>query len=157
MRGFLKVRHCKWTEKIIFFCVMKKLFWFVFFWNRAWFGVMSRLFFVLEVINSCMKRVTLRWLNVPLTEAVEFKAVLQKGNRFQLPRLIRWKFKLETDQVLKVTVFPAKSFTGECFYAKMDKSGRVAMPSLTRKLLETSTRDNQNLIGSVLEIRLQPA
>ena len=56
-----------------------------------------------------MKRVTLRGLSAPLTEAVEFKTVLQKGNRVQPPKLIRWKFKLETDQILKVTVFPAKS------------------------------------------------
>jgi len=48
-------------------------------------------------------------VELPLTEAVEFKTILQKGNRVQLPRLIRWKFKLETDQILKVIVFPAKS------------------------------------------------
>jgi hypothetical protein len=41
---------------------------------------------------------------VPLTGSVSFKAVLQKGNRVQVPKLVRWKFKLEQDQVLKVSV-----------------------------------------------------
>jgi hypothetical protein len=41
---------------------------------------------------------------VPLTEAVSFKTLLQKGNRVQVPKLVRWQFKLETTQVLKVTV-----------------------------------------------------
>ena len=95
--------------------------------------------------------------DVPLTEAVEFKAVLGRGNRFQLPKLVRWKFKLETSQILKVTVFPAKSYTGECFYAQIDKSGRITIPALTKKLLESTNRDNQSLIGLVLEIQLQPA
>jgi bifunctional DNA-binding transcriptional regulator/antitoxin component of YhaV-PrlF toxin-antitoxin module len=46
---------------------------------------------------------------------------------------------------------------GECFCAQMDKSGRITVPALTRKLLEAGKREEQSLIGSVLEIRLQPA
>jgi hypothetical protein len=129
----------------------------LFSWNKACFALILRLFSSRKVINNRVNRITLRWLNVPLTEAVEFKTVLQKGNRFQLPKLIRWKYKLETNQIMKVTVFPAKSYTGECFYAQMDKSGRITIPALTRKLLESPKRDNHSLIGSVLEIRMQPA
>ena len=47
---------------------------------------------------------------MPLTERVDFKAVLQKGNRVQLPKLVRWRFKLETSQVLKVTVTAVNVF-----------------------------------------------
>jgi len=43
---------------------------------------------------------------VPLTEAVRFKACLQKGNRVQVPKAVRWRFKLETSPVLKVIVHP---------------------------------------------------
>jgi hypothetical protein len=50
---------------------------------------------------------------VPLTERVSFKAVLQKGNRVQVPKLVRWRFKLETSQVLKATVTAAYVF-GDC-------------------------------------------
>ena len=31
---------------------------------------------------------------MPLTERVKFKTVLQKGNRVQLPKLVRWEYKL---------------------------------------------------------------
>ena len=46
---------------------------------------------------------------------------------------------------------------GECFYAEMDKSGRITIPALTRKLLGSAKRDERSLVGSVLEIRLEPA
>ena len=41
---------------------------------------------------------------MPLTELVNFKTRLQRGNRIQLPKLVRWKYKLEQDQVLKVAL-----------------------------------------------------
>jgi len=65
---------------------------------------------------------------MPLTRKVSFKTVLQRGNRIQLPKLVRWKYKLEQDQVLKVTVTAASVFAGwETFYARMDKSGRITI------------------------------
>jgi len=94
---------------------------------------------------------------VPLTETVNFKAVLQRGNRIQLPKLVRWKYKLEPDQVLKVTVTAANVFGGyETYYAKMDKSGRITIPELMLKLLQDRTRE-QSLTGAVMEVRLEPA
>jgi hypothetical protein len=95
---------------------------------------------------------------VPLTEKVNFKTVLQKGNRIQLPKLVRWKYKLEPDQVLKVTVTAANIFGGyETFYAQMDKSGRITITQLTLKLLQNRNRDQQSLTGAVMEVRLEPA
>ena len=95
---------------------------------------------------------------MPLTERVKFKTVLQKGNRVQLPKLVRWKYKLEPDQVLKVTVTAANIFGGwETFYARMDKSGRITIPKLTLKLLQDRTREKQSLTGAVMEVRLEPA
>ena len=94
---------------------------------------------------------------MPLTEAVEFKAVLGRGNRFQLPKLVRWKFKLETSQILKVTVFPAKSYTGECFYAKMDKSGRITVPKVVQNEFLECAFGLQSLIGTIMHVRLAPA
>jgi len=41
---------------------------------------------------------------VPLTERVSFKTRLQKGNRFQVSKYVRWRYKLESDQTLQVTV-----------------------------------------------------
>jgi len=33
--------------------------------------------------------------NLPLTEKVKFKTLLQHGNRIQVPKLVRWQFKME--------------------------------------------------------------
>ena len=41
---------------------------------------------------------------MPLTEKINFKTKLQKGNRIQVPQLIRWEFKAETNQLLNVGV-----------------------------------------------------
>jgi hypothetical protein len=37
---------------------------------------------------------------MPLIEKVNFKTILQKGNKIQVPELIRWQFKVETNQML---------------------------------------------------------
>ena len=39
-----------------------------------------------------------------LTKRVEFKTALQRGNLIQVPKLLRWKFKMENSQVLQVAV-----------------------------------------------------
>jgi hypothetical protein len=56
--------------------------------------------FVRRVLSAATREL---WI-VPLTEAVSFKVRLQRGNRVQVPRPIRWRFKLETSQVLRVNV-----------------------------------------------------
>ncbi len=86
-----------------------------------------------------------------LTTTVAFKATLQKGDRFQIPRPIRWQFKLEPKQVLEVTL----NFTGyrgwETFYACMTKDGRIAIPKITCQLLKDvlGRQDLHNLVFSV--------
>jgi hypothetical protein len=93
---------------------------------------------------------------LPLTEQVSFSTVLQKGNRIQTPRLIRWQFKLEPQQVLKVTVNPEELGYGrEEFYSHMSKDGCIAVPKLTLKLLQGE--DGESLVGSVLEVKLELA
>ena len=69
---------------------------------------------------------------MPLTERVDFKTRLQRGNRVQLPKVVRWRYKLESDQVLKVTMSIAGAWSGyETFYGKMDKSGHLTVRRLT--------------------------
>jgi hypothetical protein len=92
---------------------------------------------------------------MPLTKAVSFKAVLQKGNRFQVPKLVRWQFKMETGQVLRVRVKAEGSFSGgEGFYAKMSGDGRITLPKLTLNLLQN---EGKSLMSHVLEVQLEPA
>jgi UDP-glucose 4-epimerase len=39
---------------------------------------------------------------MPLAQKVTFKRALQRGNRVQIPKLIRWQFKMETNEVSRV-------------------------------------------------------
>ena len=92
---------------------------------------------------------------MPLTQKVSFKTMLQKGNRVQVPKVVRWQFKMESEQVLKVTVNALNVWSGwESFYARMGKDGRITLPKLTRELLRGR---EQSLTGYVMEVILEPA
>jgi len=94
---------------------------------------------------------------MPLDGRVQFKARLQKGNRVQLPKLVRWRYKLDTDQTLRVGVTVVNMFCGwETFFARMDKSGRITVPKLVLKQLGNS-RPNINLTGMVFTVMIEPA
>jgi hypothetical protein len=91
-----------------------------------------------------------------LTEQVEFQTALQSGNRVQVPKLVRWKFKLESNQVLKVAVW-AGVIRWKTFYACMDKSGRITVPKKIQKELLETAFTLQSLIGTAMHVRLAPA
>jgi hypothetical protein len=92
---------------------------------------------------------------VPLTQKVSFKTMLQKGNRVQVPRVVRWQFKLDTEQVLKVTVTAFNVWSGwQTFYARMGRDGRITVPKLQRELLRDREQD---LTGYVMDVTLEPA
>ena len=60
------------------------------------------------------------WERLHLTEFVGFKVKFQGGNRVQVPRLIRWQFKLESPQVLRVKVKLVGAIVSlEEFFARM--------------------------------------
>jgi len=94
-------------------------------------------------------------VQLPLTESVSFKAALQRGNRLQIPRLFRWQYKMEANQVLKVYVRIEGSFGDESFLARMTKDGRLTIPKLALKLLQEG--EEESLEGSVLEVTVEPA
>ena len=97
-------------------------------------------------------------ISLPLTEAIGFKCALQKGNRIQVPKLVRWQFKMEATQVLKVTVNVSGSFdNSESFYARMSKDGRITVPWLTLILLQKRTTGEKSLRTYALEVKLEPA
>ena len=55
---------------------------------------------------------------MPLTEKVSFRDRLQRGNGIQVSKIVRWQFKMEPDQALKidlnvVNVFSAGSSSTE--------------------------------------------
>ena len=85
-----------------------------------------------------------------------FKNPLQKGNRVTIPKLMRWQFKMETEQVLKVGVWLPGSYEGwQFFYAKMDKKGRVLIPLVTLELI--SREKKPDLAGQIFDLRIEPA
>jgi hypothetical protein len=91
---------------------------------------------------------------MPLTQKVSFKTVLQKGNRVQVPKVVRWQFKMDSEQVLKVGVHAVNVWSGwETFYARMGRDGRITLPKLTRELLRGR---EQSLTGCVMEVVLEP-
>jgi len=96
---------------------------------------------------------------LPLTEMVSFKALLQRGNRVQVPRLVRWQFKLEVTQVLKVTVKIETEFSSvsESFYARMSGDGRITVPLLALALLQKRVNTDKSLTGFVFEVKIEPA
>jgi hypothetical protein len=90
-----------------------------------------------------------------LTEKVSFVTLLQKGNRIQVPRLIRWQFKLESSQILKVTMYAKNLFSmPQSFYSKMGKDGRIYVPELQLALI---TRRETRLGGLIMQVTLEPA
>jgi hypothetical protein len=90
---------------------------------------------------------------LPLTESVSFKAVLQKGNRIQIPRLVRWQFKLEPTQILKIRVEPEGLYLDEEFLGRMNNDGRITTPKLIMNLLK---EEEENLEGHVFKVMLTP-
>jgi hypothetical protein len=56
------------------------------------------------------------WKFMPLATRVSFEVVLEKGNRLQIPKLIRWQFKMEQNQVLRVGVSPKRIWGGPKFF-----------------------------------------
>jgi hypothetical protein len=95
-------------------------------------------------------------LNLPLNQSVTFKTKLQRQNRLQIPKLIRMKYKLETSEILKVTVAIqiGLSMGREIFFTKMYESGRIHVPDLTVALL---SRDKQSIEGRAIEVKIEPA
>ena len=89
---------------------------------------------------------------MPLTCKVTFKSVLKACNKVQVPKIIRWQFKLEPDQVLYVGISGFGRGWAH-FYAKMGKDGRIFIP---KTILFASSRKMESSAGYLLEISLQP-
>ena len=79
---------------------------------------------------------------MPLDKEEEFLAKLQKGNRIQIPVLIRWKHKLKANEILDVSV---EEYDGdmpeERFYAKLGSAGRFVIPKIIVEHLKLNPKD----------------
>lgn len=92
---------------------------------------------------------------MPLYEKVNFVAKLQRENRLQVSKYVRWKYKLEPDQTLKVTVSVNWSMIDHSvfFLARMRKDGRIVIPKVNMDLLQDRKMD---LTGYVVKVTLEP-
>lgn len=87
---------------------------------------------------------------MPLSQAERFVVRLQRGNRIQVPVLIRWKCKLTPREIFKVNVQNPEKYKNESFYARLSSDGRITIPKLILERIEARP-------GTVLEITLYPA
>jgi len=94
---------------------------------------------------------------MPLTEPSTFKAKLENRNRILIPNLLRWRFKMEPDELLQayVKVFDSENYEEEAFLAKMTCDGRLTIPKLTMEILKK--REGKNLSGAIMEVTISPA
>lgn len=80
-----------------------------------------------EVALCCGKM----WQGEPklrLKEKVSFLARLQVENRVQIPVEVRWRYKLEPGQILRLKIYPMKSLNSEEFFARLQLGGRINVP-----------------------------
>jgi len=66
---------------------------------------------------------------LPLTRDEEFLAKVQKGNRIQVPRLIRWMYRLDPGEILMAEV-QAGIGNYKTFYAQLNRDGRFTVPKI---------------------------
>ena len=84
------------------------------------------------------------------------KQVLEKGNRLQIPKLIIWQFKMEQNQVLKVSVSPKRIWRSplRVFTPKWINKDAIHIPKLTLALM--ANKENPNLEGNIFDVTLEP-
>jgi len=90
---------------------------------------------------------------VPLSEVVSFKALLQKRNRVQVPRLVRWRYRLESDEVWRIYVGFDGGCVSESFFGRMLPDGRITVPKLVVELIEKGQMETPT---RVVEVTLHP-
>jgi hypothetical protein len=96
----------------------------------------------------------LRGVLLPLTERVCFQARLGSANRLQIPKCVRLRYKLETDQYLKVFVNLLGVWgTSMTFQTRLRKDGKIAVPKLNIRLLKDGKLD---FTGYVANVTLDP-
>jgi len=63
-----------------------------------------------------------------LKDKVSFLARLQVENRIQIPVEVRWRYKLEPGQILRLKIYPMKGLSSEEFFARLQLGGRINVP-----------------------------
>jgi len=93
---------------------------------------------------------------MPLTRSVSFKAGIGRGNRIQIPTLIRWEFKLESTQILRAHLGFFARGIDQTFYVKMNKDGRITVPKLNAALIINQLGDEVSIFHCAFDVTLEP-
>ena len=89
---------------------------------------------------------------MPLTRRVTFKVQLQNQNRFQIPKNVRWQYKLEPTQIMKITLRIYQIDFSESFLGKMLPDGRVTVPRIVIvQLLQKMPNPKTHFIDILLD------
>ncbi len=92
---------------------------------------------------------------MPLTEKVQFEVRLHRFNRLQIPKLIRWRYKLEPWQIVKITINnPSVWNSRQQYLGRMTKDGRITIPKLT---LTHLLGDRPDQDAYALKVTLEPS
>ncbi len=94
---------------------------------------------------------------MPLTEQATFKTRLQRHNRITIPKLLRWRYKIEPTQLLNVRAKPLSPVNfgeEEEFLAKMATDGRLTIPKLVMEILQE--KEEKDLTGCIFEVTISP-
>ena len=87
-------------------------------------------------------------LGLPLSHGERFTARVQRGNRVQVPVLIRWRHRLDPGEVLDVYLSIVGEFGSERFYVRLHRDGRFTIPKIVVEKL--GIRE-----GSMVEVMLE--
>ena len=150
---YWKLASFLFARTTVAWCVffLNSLFWVVFLWQ-----VLNSLRDASVIVPKRLQTPVTKWVVfVPLTERVTFKTTFQKGNRIQVPKLVRWQFKLEPAQIMRVKVIAVSAFSmQETYYGRISKDGRLIIPRVTRICLRKIR--NINLEGQIIDVTLEP-
>lgn len=72
--------------------------------------------------------------------AEAFHTRIQKRMRIQIPRLLRWKYKLKPGRVMRVQIAVETASSPSQFLARMQKGGRITIPKTTAEILGLTPR-----------------
>jgi hypothetical protein len=79
---------------------------------------------------------------------------MQKGNRLQIPKYVRWGYQLETTEILKATIQVVNGYGfSQTLLTRTGKDGRVAIPKLIIQLLTPKPTGDQDYI---IQVMLEP-
>ncbi len=109
---------------------------------------------------------------MPLTEEVDFSVVVQARSRIYLPSVVRWQYKLDSNEVFMINLVLADPIEGEVsFLGRLGRDGRLTIPEVYVISLLRQAKDalgeyakksevaalERGLVGLLVWVTLKPA